>query len=105
LNPGAAYSGGPQVVWSSGLQRYVLITDDSQHIGYAESPDGLHWSDTRLLGTFGKAPNLAAYASPVGAGLDPGVLDRKFHVFFAYHQERHDAAPLASLWRLTVTCQ
>jgi hypothetical protein len=104
LNPNATFSGDPQVVWNSHLQRYVMISDDSQNFAYAESADGLSWTNTTLLGTFGHYPNLSAYGTPVGKGEDPNVLGQEFYVFYKHFQQGKSGPPIGSLWRFTISC-
>jgi len=58
LIPTSAYRGYLDIHFNSALQRYVLIISDDTDFAYAESIDGLTWTDPKLLGIFGP---IAAY--------------------------------------------
>jgi len=103
LNPNAAYAGSPNVAYNGALQRYVMITDDTQSIAYAESQDGLVWTLPVLLGHFHDSQASTDYAVPIGVGDDPNVLGAEFLVFFT-----HGSAvgwPGNTVRRFTVSCQ
>jgi hypothetical protein len=103
LNPNAGYAGSPNVAYDSAFCRYVMITDDTQHIAYAESVDGLSWTLPVLLEQDENNQTSFDYAVPIGMGDDPNVLGEQFYVFFTY------GSPLGwpgnTVRRFTVTCQ
>jgi hypothetical protein len=103
LNPNARYAGSPNVAFNDALGRYVMIIDDTQDIAYAESEDGLSWTQPVLLGRFASGPISADYAVPVGTGDDPNVLGEQFYVFFTHGSLQ--GWPGNSVKRFTVTCQ
>jgi len=103
LNPDADYAGSPNVAYDSALERYVMITDDTQTIAYAESPDGLAWTLPVLLGSLGNNSTSADYAVPIGEGTDPNVLGERFFVFFTRGSPQ--GWPENSVERFTVSCQ
>jgi hypothetical protein len=103
LNPTAGFAGSPNVAYDGVLQRYVMITDDTQNIAYAESPDGLEWSLPVPLVQFTGGSNPAAYAVPIGIGEDPNVLGNVFYVFFTHGTPQ--GWPQNSVKRFTVSCQ
>jgi hypothetical protein len=70
--------GSPSVTHDAFLKRYVAIGDDSEHISYGESPDGVRWTPRVLI--FSNAS--ALYARGIGTGVDPNVLNRKFYVYY-----------------------
>jgi hypothetical protein len=82
LMPEAHYAGGNNVAYNSYIQRYMMLNSDSQNYSYAESPDGLHWTDTVFLGMLGYVPNIAGYSGPVGLGDDPNILGKEFYVYY-----------------------
>ena len=104
LNPNAPYAGSTNVAYSGAFQRYVMITDDTANIAYAESVDGLAWTLTVLLGTnqdYG--PTSYDYAVPLGVGDDPNVLGKQFYVFFTHGSPQ--GWPGNTVERFTVTCE
>jgi hypothetical protein len=103
LNPDAGYAGSPNVAYSSALERYVMITDDTQRIAYAESSDGLEWTLPALLGQVGNNPISANYAVPIGQGEDPNMLGEPFYVFFT--DGLPQGWPGNSVKRFTVSCR
>lgn len=108
--PYPSYAGGPQVAFNDYLGRYVVILDDTQNITYAESPDGVLWSDPVLI--LATDPKIASanYAAPVGLGDDPQRLTRSYHVYYTRSLTGGDPAlgppgwPGAELRRLTIDC-
>jgi hypothetical protein len=103
LNLNAGYSGSPNVAYNSALQRYVLIADDTQHISYSESPDGLAWTLPALLAENTNPQTSYDYAVPVGMGDDPNVLGKQFYVYFTMGSA--EGWPGNSVRRFTVACQ
>ncbi len=103
LLPSSQYGGGLNVAYSTYLNRYMLLDSDSQNFSYAESPDGLQWSDTVFLGMLGYVPDLAGYAMPVGLGADASQLGQQFYVY--YTQFRGPWPGGQSVKRFTLTCQ
>ncbi len=103
LLPNARYSGGLNVAYSTYLQRYIMLNSDSQNFSYAESVDGLTWTDTIFLGMLGDVPDLAGYAMPVGLGDDPAKLGKDFYVY--YTQFRGPWPGAQSVKRFTMSCR
>lgn len=103
LNPTAGYAGSANVAFDSTLNRYVMITDDTQHIAYAESADGLIWTLPVLLGQDENSQTSFNYAVPIGTGDDPNVLGKQFYVFFTYSSVQ--GWPGNTVGRFTVTCR
>ena len=103
LIPEAYFGGGNNVAYDNYIHRFMMFDSDSQNYSYAESPDGLHWSDTVFLGMLGNVPNVAGYASPVGLGDDPFVLGKDFFVY--YTQFRGPWPSAQSVKRFTLSCQ
>ncbi len=103
LNPTAGYAGSANVAYDSALSRYVLVTDDTQHIAYAESEDGLAWTLPVLLTQDDNSSTSFNYAVPIGMGEDPNILGKQFYVFFTYGSLQ--GWPGNSVQRFTVTCQ
>jgi hypothetical protein len=81
----------------------MMLNSDSQNFSYAESVDGLLWTDTVFLGMYGNVPDLAGYAMPIGIGDDPATLGKQFYVY--YTQFRGPWPGAQSVKRLTLTCQ
>ena len=102
LNPSSAYQGYLDIHFSDFLQRYVMIISNDTNFGYAESPDGLHWTVPTLLGNF---ETIAAYPTAVGLGDDPHVLGKGFYVYFTHLPTDGTGWTNGSLQRLTLTCQ
>ena len=103
LNPNAGYAGSANVAYDSALDRYVMITDDTQHIAYAESADGLSWTLPVLLRQDENNQTSFDYAVPIGTGDDPNVLGEEFYVFFTYGSAQGWAGN--TVQRFTVTCR
>jgi hypothetical protein len=103
LNPEAGYAGSPNVAYDSGFDRYVMITDDTQHIAYAESVDGLSWTLPVLLEQDENSQTSFDYAVPIGTSDDPNVLGKQFYVFFTYGSAQ--GWPGNTVRRFTLTCQ
>jgi hypothetical protein len=103
LNPTAGYGGASNVAYDSFLRRYVMITDDTQDIAYAESEDGLTWTPTVLLTRDANSQTSFDYAVPIGTGDDPNLLGKEFYVFFTYGSEQ--GWPDNTVRRFTVTCR
>jgi hypothetical protein len=102
LIPEGYYGGGENVAYDADIQRYLMFNSDSQNFSYAESPDGLHWTDTRFVGMLGYVPNIAGYAMPIGTGDDPRILGKEFYVY--YTQFRGPWPSAQSVKRFTFTC-
>ena len=98
LNPGSA-----NVAYDSAFGRYAMITDDTQHIAYAESEDGLSWTLPVLLEQDANSQTSFDYAVPIGTGDDPNILGEEFYVFFTYGSPQ--GWPGNTVQRFTVTCQ
>jgi hypothetical protein len=103
LLPNAHYGGGLNVAYDTYLQRYLMLNSDSQNYSYAESIDGLQWTDTIFLGMLGNVPNLAGYSGPIGTGDDPTILGKEFYVY--YTQFRGPWPGAQSVKRFTLACQ
>lgn len=103
LNPAAGYAGSPNVAYDGALDRFVMITDDTQHIAYAESIDGLSWTLPSLLRQDSDSTTSFDYAVPIGTGDDPNILGDQFYVFFTYGSSR--GWPGNAVRRFTVTCR
>ena len=100
LNPNAAYTGSPNAAYDPALGRYVMITDNTQDIAYAESSDGLVWTLPVLL-----AQNLNSrfdYATPFGMGEDPEILGKQFYVFLT--RNTPGGWPTNVVQRFQLTC-
>jgi len=102
LNPDAAYGGGPNVAVDSELERYVLINDDTQHIAYSESIDGLSWTLPVLLYENQNPQAGVNYAVPIATGVDPNILGQQFYVFFT--ESSPEGWPGNTVRRFTITC-
>jgi len=102
LIPEAHFGGGNNVAYNSYIHRYMMFDSDSQNYSYAESPDGLHWSDTVFLGMLGHVPDIAGYAGPVGLGDDPSILGKDFYVY--YTQFSGPWPTSQSVKRFTLSC-
>lgn len=103
LLPNAHYGGGLNVAYDSYLQRYLMLNSDSQNYSYAESIDGLTWTNTIFLGMLGDVPNVAGYSGPVGLGDDPTILGKDFYVY--YTQFRGPWPGAQSVKRFTLSCR
>ncbi len=103
LSPNWRFGGGNNVAYDSYLHRYLMFNSDSQNYSYAESIDGLSWTDSIFLGMFGNVPDLAGYSMPIGLGDDPRILGKEFYVY--YTQFRGPWPTAQSVKRFTVTCQ
>jgi hypothetical protein len=103
LAPNWYYGGGLIAAYNSYLHRYLIFNSDSQNYSYAESPDGLHWTDSVYLGTLGVNPNGAGYAVGIAPGDDPNALGQQFYVY--YTQFRGPWPTSQSVKRFTMTCQ
>ena len=103
LNPSAGYAGSSNVAYDSAFGRYVMITDDTQHIAYAESVDGLSWTLPVLLEQDENSQTSFDYAVPIGMGDDPNLLAEQFYVFYTYGSAQ--GWPGNTVRRFTVTCQ
>lgn len=101
--PEGHYGGGNNVAFNSYIDRYMMFNSDSQNYSYAESRDGLHWTNTIFLGMLGHVPDLAGYSMPVGLGDDPTVLGKEFYVY--YTQFRGPWPGAQSVKRFTLSCQ
>ncbi len=103
LNPNAGYAGSANVAYDSAFGRYVMITDDTQHIAYAESENGLSWTLPVLLAQDENSQTSFDYAVPIGTGDDPNILGEQFYVFFTYGSPQ--GWPGNTVQRFTVTCR
>jgi uncharacterized repeat protein (TIGR03803 family) len=103
LIPQGYYGGGNNVAYNSYIHRYMMLNSDSQNYSYAESPDGLHWTDTIFLGMLGHVPDIAGYSMPVGLGEDPTILGKEFYVY--YTQFRGPWPGAQSVRRFTLSCR
>ncbi len=102
LNPNAGYAGSANVAYDSAFGRYVMVTDDTQHIAYAESENGLAWTLPVLLTQDENSQASFNYAVPIGTGYDPNILGEQFYVFFTYGAPQ--GWPGNTVRRFTVTC-
>jgi uncharacterized repeat protein (TIGR03803 family) len=103
LIPGGHYGGGNNVAYNSYLHRYLMLNSDSQNYSYAESVDGLYWTDTIFLGMLGYVPDIAGYSGPIGTGADPSILGKEFYVY--YTQFRGPWPGAQSVKRFTLSCR
>jgi hypothetical protein len=103
LNPNAGYAGAANVAYDSAFDRYVIIADDTVHISYAESVDGLIWTLPVLLRQDENNQTSFDYAVPIGTGDDPNILGEQFYVFFTYGSAQ--GWPGNTVRRFTVTCR
>ncbi len=103
LDPTAAYAGSSNVAFNDVLQRFVRIADDTQHISYSESMDGLTWSTSLLLVEDPNTQTSFDYAVPIGTGEDPNVLGTQFYVYFTFGSSQ--GWPGNTVQRFTVTCE
>jgi hypothetical protein len=97
------FGGGNNVAYNSYIHRYMMLNSDSQNYSYAESPDGLQWTDTIFLGMLGHVPEAAGYSGPIGTGDDPTVLGKEFYVY--YTQFRGPWPGAQSVKRFTLSCR
>jgi hypothetical protein len=97
----SAYQGYLDIHYSSALQRYVMIISNDTTFAYAESVDGLTWTDPISLGTYGP---IAAYPTAVGIGSDPHVLGKTFYVYFTHLPTDGTGWTNGELRRMTVSC-
>ncbi len=103
LIPEAHYGGGNNVAYDTYLHRYLMLNSDSQNYSYAESVDGLRWTNTIFLGMLGDYPNVAGYSGPIGTGDDPSILGKEFYLY--YTQFRGPWPGAQSVKRFTISCQ
>jgi hypothetical protein len=59
---------GNNVAHNSYLQRYLMLNSDSQNHSYAESIEGLQWTDTMFLWMLGYVPDIAGYEASLTSG-------------------------------------
>lgn len=102
LNPNAGYAGDPNAAYNAALRRYVMINDDTEHIAYSESSDGLSWTHPVLLGQDVTGQTGVNYAVAIGGGADPNLLGQEFYVFYTFTSV--EGWPGNTLQRFTVTC-
>jgi hypothetical protein len=106
-NVPAQVGGYLDIHFNSALARYVMILDNDTTFYYAESLDGLHWTDPVSLGDYADGvKTLAPYVTSVGLGDDPQVLGKNFYIYYTFLQEENGGLPRKgnSLRRLTLTC-
>jgi hypothetical protein len=103
LAPTAQDGAAPQVAYDRDLGRYVAISDVQQFMTYAESPDGIQWTDTAVLKI--PMPYWSAYAVPVGMGDDPSVLGKKFYIYFTGFNPPAVSWDNATVKRFVVSCE
>jgi uncharacterized repeat protein (TIGR03803 family) len=103
LIPDAHYGGGNNVAYDTYLHRYLMLNSDSQNYSYAESVDGLAWTNTIFLGMLGYVPDIAGYSGPIGTGDDPAILGKEFYLY--YTQFRGPWPGAQSVKRFTLSCQ
>ena len=102
--PYPPYAGDNFVAYSDALHRYIAILDDSHHISYAVSTDGVLFSTPVLLKSFDGEKVAANYAVAIGKGADPHRLGKQFYIFFTYYPTDGTGWDAATLRRLTVNC-
>jgi hypothetical protein len=104
LNPQALWAGENQVEFNDYLQRYVMVVGEGVLMAYAESPDGLHWSQPLLIHDLRNEPGQpTGYAMPGGMGDDPHTLDQQFYVYYTRYPQNGLGWTGASLNRFTVS--
>jgi hypothetical protein len=104
LSPGGFFGEERQVSYDPSLQRYVAILAGAGQIGYAESADGLAWTAPTILVSFADQ-NALTYAMPVGVGVDPAQLNRRFDIFYTWYPTDGGGWQKANVQRVTVTCK
>jgi hypothetical protein len=105
LEPNAPYWGPVRVSYNADLQRYEAFINNGNLIAYAESPDGLRWSQPTVLKNFSNDPNQPGfYVTPVGLGEKPHVLGKQFYILYTYYPNNGLGWDGASVRRFTVTC-
>lgn len=100
--PYPPYAGDNFVAYSDFLHCYIAFLDDTRHISYATSRDGVHFSTPVLLKSFENEKVSAEYAVAIGEGADPSRLGQQFYIFFTYYPTDGTGWNGASLRRLTV---
>jgi hypothetical protein len=103
LDPTAAYAGSSNVAFNNAMARFVRIADDTQHISYSESTDGLAWSTSLLLAEDRNAQTSFDYAVPIGMGEDPNILGLQFYVYFTFGSAQ--GWPGNTVQGFSVTCE
>jgi hypothetical protein len=99
--------GDLNIHYNSGLQRYVMIISNDTTFYYAESIDGLTWTNPTSLGNYGDGViTIAAYPTSVGLGDDPNILGKTFYVYYTHLHLENGGLPRKddSLRRLTLSC-
>jgi hypothetical protein len=94
--------------YNSALKRYVMIIDNDTTFYYAESTDGLKWTNPISLGSFADGvKTLAPYPRAVGLGDDPHILGKTFYVYYSFLHNENGGLPREgdSLRRITLSCQ
>lgn len=102
--PYPPYAGDNYVAYSDFLNCYIVFLDDTRHISYAKSKDGVHFSTPVLLKSFEKEKVSAEYAVAIGKEADPSRLGKQFYIFFTYYPTDGAGWNGAYLQRLTVNC-
>ena len=109
LNPKwAPQQGGYlDIHFNSALERYVMIIDNDTTFYYAESKDGLTWTEPTALGAFADGvTTLAPYPRAVGLGDDPHILSKTFYVYYTFLHDEDGGLPREgnSVRRITLSC-
>ncbi len=106
LNTSTPYGGNMQVAYNSDLKRYQMMVNAGVVLYYAESPDGLSWSNLSLLYDFRQVKDQpSVYAAFVGMGDEPHVLGKEFYVFYTSYPNNGEGWNGATVNRFTVSCQ
>jgi hypothetical protein len=93
--------------FNSTLERYVMIIDNDTTFYYAESKDGLTWTEPISLGAFADGvTTLAPYPRAVGLGDNPHILGKTFYVYYTFLHDEGGGLPREgnSVRRITLTC-
>ena len=109
LNPKwAPQQGGYlDIHFNNALERYVMIIDNDTTFYYAESKDGLTWTEPTALGAFADGvTTLAPYPRAVGLGDDPHILGKTFYVYYTFLHDEDGGLPREgnSVRRITLSC-
>jgi hypothetical protein len=105
LNAQTPYSGELQVAYNVYLQRYQMLVNAGVVVYYAESPDGLAWSNLSLLYDFRNDKDQpSVYVNFAGMGDDPSILGKEFYIFYTRYPGNGRGWPGASVNRFTLSC-
>jgi len=92
-----------QAAYNEDLKLYSMVIGRDVSIAYAESLDGLTWSNPVMLRDF-TGMGGRVYVMPVGLGADTRLLGRRFDVFYTWYPSNGQGWNGAELRRLDVAC-